>query len=332
VLSQVARFQTLFGEHEAAVANAQESLRLAEALERDDLRAKNLVTLGTARFYLPDADSKAAIADIQAGLDLANACGEFAQLSRGYVNLASHLQQAGELERSDSVMVAAAELAQRRGHAAGIRFAEGNLIDGDLASGRWDSAERRARAFLEASGEDGHYMDNIALMALGMIELARDRTDAALQHADQAVAVGRRIRDPQALVPVLAIGAFVHAELGKAESAKALLDELEQGSYIVSVTVACFAAARLGLAEEFRVSTGSFRRGTAWDLASDAVLDARWADAAQAYAEIGAEPFAALADLRAAESHTLARSLQFWRSVGATRFVREAEALLAKSA
>jgi hypothetical protein len=58
---------------------------------------------------------------------------------------------------------------------------------------------------------------------------------------------------------------------------------------------------------------------------------------------MGAAPFSAFADLRAAESYAamgrraeanehLARSLQFWRSVGASRFVREAEALLAKSA
>jgi hypothetical protein len=66
-------------------------------------------------------------------------------------------------------------------------------------------------------------------------------------------------------------------------------------------------------------------------------------DAAAAYDEIGAQPFAALAALRAAETYAaqgrrieaneqLSRALQFWRSVGAKRYVREGEALLAKSA
>jgi len=343
VLAQVARFNSLFGEEEAAVDRAQESLRLAEALERDDLRAKNLVTLGTARFFLPGADLQAALGDVRAGIDLAGACGDFSQLSRGYTNLASLLQNAGELVQADAAMLAAADLAQRRGHPAGIRFTEGNLVDADLITGRWDSAERRARAFLAASGAEGHYMDTNALMALSMVELARDRTDIALRNADEAVAAGRRLRDPQVMIPTLAGGAFVHAELGDADLAGELLEELDPGLYVAAIPTAFFAAARLELVDEFRAATREFRRGTPWDRAADAVLDGRWADAADAYAEIGADPFAAFAALRAAESYAalgkrgeaneyLARSLQFWRSIGATRYIREAEALLAKSA
>ena len=64
VLSQVARFHSLFGEDEAAIEPALEGLRLAETLGRDDLRAKNLITLGTARFYLPNGDTEAALAEI----------------------------------------------------------------------------------------------------------------------------------------------------------------------------------------------------------------------------------------------------------------------------
>jgi hypothetical protein len=342
VLSQVARFHSLFGDQAGAVDRARESLRLAETLDRDDLRAKNLITLGTAHFFLPGADVQAALADVRAGAELCRACGDFSQLTRGYTNLASLLQSAGELREADSAMLAAADLAQRRGHAAGIRFAEGNLIDGDLTIGRWDSAERRARAFLAASGEDGHYMDTNAWIALSMVELARDRTDIAMRNADEAVAAGRRLRDPQVMIPALAIGAFVHAELGETGTASALLRELDPGVYM-AIPPAFFAAARLELAEEFRAVTHEFRRGTPWDRAADAVLDGRWADAAHTYAEIGADPFAAFAALRAAESYAasgrraeaneqLSRSLQFWRSIGASRFIREAEALLAKSA
>jgi predicted negative regulator of RcsB-dependent stress response len=72
-------------------------------------------------------------------------------------------------------------------------------------------------------------------------------------------------------------------------------------------------------------------------------LDGRWAEAADAYAEMGARPFGALAALRAAEAYVsegrraeadeqLSSALEFWRSVGAKRYVREGEALLAASA
>jgi class 3 adenylate cyclase len=343
VLSQVARFHSLFGEEEAAIERAEESLRLSETLGRDDLRAKNLITLGTAREKLPNADRKAPLADIRAGIELAAASGEFAQLSRGYVNLAGLLQSAGDLLESESLMLQARDLAQRRGHAPGIRFVDGNLIDCDLVRGRWDAAEQRARAFLAASGAEGHYMDNIALSALSIFELARDRLEDALHNADQAIASGRKVRDPQALVPALAIAAFVYAEVADTGRATALLEELEPVAYIASVPMAFFAAARVELAEEFRAATSGFLRDTPWDRAALAVLDGQWPDAAREYAEMGAAGFAAIADLRAAESFAalgnrgeaneyLARSLQFWRSVGASRFIGEAEALLAKSA
>jgi hypothetical protein len=193
-------------------------------------------------------------------------------------------------------------------------------------------AEQRARAFLAASGAEGHYMDNIAFAALSMFELARDQLDDALRDADLAVASGRKVRDPQALVPALAFAAFVYAEVDDTGRATALLEELEPVAYIGSIPVAFFAAARLGLAKEFRSATSEFLRDTPWDRAAHAVLDGRWPDAAREYAEMGATGFGVFADLRTADSHYVARSLQFWRSIGATRYIREAEGLLAKSA
>jgi hypothetical protein len=341
VLAQTARFHSLFGEQEAAIDRAGQSLDIAETLGRDDLRAKNLITLGTAHFHVHDFDPEVAIGQIREGIELATGCGDFAQFSRGLVNLASLLAESGELAHAESVMREAAAVAQRRGHVPGIIFTEGNLIDADLLLGRWESVQRRAKEFLAA--HEGHYMSSIALYSLSVIELGSDETDLALRHADEAVAAGRRVRDPQALVPALAYGAFVYAELGESDRARALLEELEPGAFIGSIASAFFAAARLELTDEFRASTSKFQRATLWDKASDAVLDGRWDDAAEAYDEIGAPPFAALAALHAAEMYAaqgrhseaneqLMRALPFWRSVGAKRYIRQGEALLAKSA
>jgi class 3 adenylate cyclase/tetratricopeptide (TPR) repeat protein len=332
VLSQVARFYSLFGADDRAIERAEESLRLAETLGRDDLRAKNLITLGTAREHLPGADPEEAMANVRAGIEVATACGDFGQRSRGLVNLSSHLQNAGKLMEAESVLLQAKDMAHLRGHVPGMRFVDGNLLDCDFALGRWDAGEQRARAFLAASGAEGHYMDSIALSALSIFELARDQLDDALRDADKGIAAGRKVRDPQAVIPALAIGAFVYAEVADTGRATALLDELEPTVYIAALPMAFFAAAQLGVAEEFRAATRRFLREMPWDRAARAILDGRWSDAAGEYAEMGAVPFAALADLRAAESHTVARSLEFWRSIGASRFIREAEALLAKSA
>ena len=342
VLSQVARFHSLFGDQEAAVEHAQESLRLAEALERDDLRAKNLVTLGTASFYLPDADSKVALADVQAGIDLAEASGEFSQLSRGYMNLASLLQQAGKLEQADSVVRSAADLAQRRGHAAGVRFAEGNLIDGDLASGRWDSAERRARAFLEESGIEGHYMDNIAVMALSLIELARDQTDLALQHADEALppddgsGIHRRwFRRSQAersctrsWVRQGAQKPFSRSSSQARTSPPSPLHSLRPRDW-VSPTSSAWRPAR----------SCATPRGSGCGCCPGWALGGRSRDLRRdRYRRVRGSRGSSRGRVlrprrsRAEANEQLARSLPFWRSIDASRFIREAEALLAKSA
>jgi hypothetical protein len=186
-------------------------------------------------------------------------------------------------------------------------------------------------------------MDGIALMSRSMIRLARDEPSLAREDADLAVATGRKLDDPQVLDPALAIAAMVYAELDETERARALLDEFQPRPFVAGLPAAFFAASQLEIAEEFRARVREFRRDTRWDPAADAVLDGRWADAADAYAEMRARPFAALAALRAAETYVnegrraeadeqLAQALEFWRSVGAKRYVREGEALLAASA
>jgi class 3 adenylate cyclase/predicted ATPase len=342
VLSQMARFYSLFGDYQAAIDRAAESLSLAETLGRDDLRARNLITLGTVRAHRKDSSLETALSEIRKGIELAIACGELMQISRGYVNLGSLLQYSGELGEAESAMLEAARLGQRVG--APTRFAEGNMIDIEFTTGRWEAAELRANTFLEASEQSSpHYLDTVAQMSRGMIRLARDETDLARQDGDRVIAAGRKVKDPQALVPALAFGAFVFAELGDAKRARSLLAELPPGPYIASVPPAFFAAARVDMAEKFRTAIQEFGRATPWDRAAEAVLDGRWADAADVYDGMGARPFAALAALLAADAYVsegrraeaneqLARALAFWRSVDATRYIRKGEALLAASA
>jgi class 3 adenylate cyclase/tetratricopeptide (TPR) repeat protein len=343
VLAQSARFYALSGKEETAIEFARKSLGFAEALGRDDLRALNLITLGTAGFFAPDPDLESALADVRAGLDVAVACGDLPQASRGYTNLATLLQLTGELASAEELALEAWRIAERVGNVPGMRFTEGNMIELEGLTGRWQSAERRATAFLEESEKSGHYQDVAALFARSMIGLAGDRAEIARADVGRAMVVGRRIMDPQVLIPALATGAFVYGELDEGDQARALLEELEPGPFIASVPQAFFAASKLGIAEDFRERVRPFGRGTRWDRAADAVLDGRWVDAADVYDEIGTRPFAALAALRATQTlveqgrraeadEQLLRALAFYRSVGATRYIREGESLLAASA
>ena len=83
------------------------------------------------------------------------------------------------------------------------------------------------------------------------------------------------------------------------------------------------------------------KRQTTWILYRGFVRG-EYADAAEVFAHMGTRPYEALARLRAAETlvaegrragadEHLAKALAFFRSVGATRYIREAEALLPAS-
>jgi class 3 adenylate cyclase/tetratricopeptide (TPR) repeat protein len=343
VLSQVARFQTLRGEHERAVETAVESLHLAERVGRPDLRAKNLITLGTARAYLPSADTAAAADDIRAGNELAESAGSFDQLSRGLVNLATVLNLDGRVDEALAAMREAARLAHLRGHRAGIRFTDANLLATDLERGEWAAAEQRAAAFLQESEESPHFLDTVALAARATLAVARAEPERAVEDVERLLAIARKVRDPQTIVPALATAALVYAELDLTERSRETLHELVPGPHIASVPDAHFAAARIGAADQWRERIAPFANGTPWNRAADAVLGSRWREAADAYDEIGVVAYAALAALRGADAALaagnraeadalLARALAFYRSVGATRFVRAGERLLAATA
>jgi hypothetical protein len=113
--------------------------------------------------------------------------------------------------------------------------------------------------------------------------------------------------------------------------------------YVPLSTDALWVAHRAGMADTLRSLPAGQRAAPVWLDAGFAILDERYADAALALNRIGNVADEAYARLRAAEqlvaagrsaeaSAELDRALAFYRSVGATRYIREAEALLAASA
>jgi hypothetical protein len=98
----------------------------------------------------------------------------------------------------------------------------------------------------------------------------------------------------------------------------------------------------LGKQAEFLALVDESHVMTPWRRAAASYVSGDYSAAADVYAEIGALPEEAHARLRAAEAFVgegrraeadaeLKRSLAFWRSVGATAYVREGEALLAEA-
>ena len=146
------------------------------------------------------------------------------------------------------------------------------------------------------------------------------------------------------LEPALVNSAAVHHALGWFDQARALVDEILAGRSVhtTSDVELAWLAEPLGRTAEIQALLKE-QDESRWSVAALAVLDDELERAAELLAEIGSVPDEAYARLRAAEQLIaqdrraegdvqLGRALAFYRSVGATRYVREAEALLAKTA
>jgi hypothetical protein len=158
----------------------------------------------------------------------------------------------------------------------------------------------------------------------------------------------RQAKEPQALFPALAASACVLALAGRADEAQPILSELfgisgfDQSSLDEEAMDCVLAAEILGRRDEARRWLSTWR-DSAWSAAARELADQEFVAAAELLDSMGAARSAALARLRAAEEFArtgrrpeaddqLRQALSFFRTVGATRFIRQAEALLAASA
>jgi hypothetical protein len=151
----------------------------------------------------------------------------------------------------------------------------------------------------------------------------------------------------------LAFAAREASFTGRLKEAATLVDELLTlwasrpktvlQSHLQSFSDAAEALSALGRGEELAEVGANARMQTRWIEAATAFVGRDFQRAAEIYAECGSLPDEAYARLRAAEALTadgrraegdqeLQRALGFYRSVDATAYIREGEALLARTA
>jgi tetratricopeptide (TPR) repeat protein len=171
--------------------------------------------------------------------------------------------------------------------------------------------------------------------------LARGNVEGALDDLRRSLPPARSAGDPQALVPALVLAARVHAEVGRIEEAKRRAREaLAEAPLGWTLLDLAWFAGELDCAEELAAQLARLRMETPWTDATRMILAGDLVAAVEIFREIGSVPEEAYARLRLAEQlvaegrraeadEQLRRSLAFWRSVGATRYVRRGEALLA---
>jgi class 3 adenylate cyclase/tetratricopeptide (TPR) repeat protein len=333
-LAERARLLMLSAELSAAAELATEAIELAEQLGIDRIAASALATRGAAR---DDAS------DLERSIELAERAKSLTQLARGLNNLAELRIRNGDIAGAMPLYERARLEAEQNGAVAHVIWAATQEMSMYIVGGEWDRALEIADRFLvEIESGKPHYLEVDLRKTRAAIRSASGDLAGAVADVDRALDAARARKEPQVLVPTLAAYAAVHLDEGRRDLAQHALDEaleicrsLEDHYYSLAVSL-FLPALDLGLGAEF---AAVFDRGDDVDLWTAATI-AGWrgdlASAAETFGAGGTLWFEAETRLRlAARDHDLAelnRALAFFRHVGATRRVREAEALLAATA
>jgi class 3 adenylate cyclase/tetratricopeptide (TPR) repeat protein len=348
ILSEASRYDMLADRNESAIANGREALRMAETLGLDDIRTRALNNVGCARNAAGDP---AGVHDLDESIEIAARLNSVADLIRGYNNRGTMKWLLGRAKEASADVLEAYRLAVHFGHRGFAHWTEGGPLPGqDYQFGRWDEALARADKFL-ADPEARHYQSSTAYMVRGLVRLARGDDLGAADDAQQGWELARPVADPQILGPALEQAAFIFMSVGDGQRAGAALDELlalmrelrQLGWAAVWAYMGAWVARGLGRGEEFLDAVSKEPLQSGWFLAARATAGGDFVRAADIFGEMGAAAQEAFCRLCAAEAlvaegrraeadEQLRPARAFYRGVGATRYVREGEALLAASA
>jgi tetratricopeptide (TPR) repeat protein len=331
----------LADDNEQAIRLGREALAMADDFGLEELRAHALNNIGLARFHSGDADG---VADLERSVEVAVAA-KSPEAARAYNNLGALVWQLGDARRGGEFFRQATRVGEELGSAIVGRYARIVLIQFSFAEGDWDEAFRQADEFISAceTGE-AHYLESSIRSDRAKARLARGEVEGALDDVAKAIDHARRSKDPQTLEPSLSRGARLHAEVGRLVEARRLTDELlGVGVLAYPLVDVAFIANDVDRVDPVRRAIDRVQYGSRFRDAARSLVDGEFEQAADILVEIGNLDDEAAARLRAAEKLLregrraeadvqLQKALAFFRTVGATRYIREAESLLAASA
>jgi class 3 adenylate cyclase/tetratricopeptide (TPR) repeat protein len=334
------------GELEESIAAIGEAMPDAKRLGLGEVRVRLLELRGFCRVRTGD---EGGFDDFAASIALALEIHAFDQLHSSYNNLFSAQLCLGDIVAAKETFPLMEENARKhptdyRRRWIQVAKAELLMIDGD-----WISARPIVERSIAEAEETPHYSGASALMVRARMQLAAGDLDGASGDTEAALELAQQSGDGQLVAPALVRRSAVLLELGRRGEAGALAAEaLEYGARLsrvlndVPVVDAAWVMLDLGLEEDYRACLQAATT-TRWMTAAVAICSSNFAGSADFLEEMGDRTSEAYARLRAAKQLVeegrrgeadaqLARSLAFWREVGATRYVREGEALLAESA
>ncbi|HEY8777270.1 MAG TPA: AAA family ATPase [Gaiellaceae bacterium] len=350
VLCEVARYEMLADRLETARELGGEALRLAEELGFDDLRAHVLNTIGSARAELGDREG---FAELEESIALATRLNSIPDMLRGHNNVTALYILKGDLARTRAAQEKSLELARHFGHRGQVRFIEaGAAVGNRYLAGEWDDALERAESVIAEAEAGARFYALPGMYAWrGLIRLARGDAVGAESDAELTVELARPVKDPQALYPYFAMAGTIFLSVGNrsragetlGETVAGLADLPRLGFAVIEFPLHAWVAEALGRASDLVEVIEGEPWKSPWLRSALAVASGDFIAAADILGGMGIVSHESFFRLRAAErlvdegrraeaDEQLPRALAFYRSVGATRYVREGEALLAASA
>ena len=320
--------------HHPADDLLDQALAVAERLGRKDLVVDARINLALLHGF-SDGDP-GAIGEHEEAIALAREIG-VPDIARAYVNLASLYDWRGDKQRSAALHLEGWSIAKRFGDTARTRFLEAEIILDHVSNGQWDKGLGDAMAFIEECKASPHYMEAPVQMAATEILLGRDDVARARRHLERMRELAAEIQDPQIAVPTYSLSSRFFAEVGDAAGALEALALLPDRGTSFSLLIdpayieAAIAATAVGAPELIAPILTSPSRDTPWTRAIKAIHEGRLAEAARECAGAHERHYASILTLQAVERREalepaqVNEAVEFFRSVGATRYLARIE-------
>ena len=295
-----------------------------------------LTTLGMSRVTLGDPGG---IADLRRAVELAEATNLPEPILIACNNLANMLWRLGQLDAASDALTEAREAVERFGLKSGARWLLGEDMLSHALRGEWDETLELADAIVAAAADAPHYHEAPARIMRSEIFLGRADLEGALTDSERGLELAREAKDLQLVGPALLGRARVLVGVGRQPEADGLILELLRDHDLADVWLHGLALllAQLGRGDEYLAAIGDLAT-TPWLEATRAAAAGDLRRAATVFGQIGARSAEAQARLLAAEALAaegddaeaeaeLAPALAYFGSIGATTFLRRAEAL-----
>jgi tetratricopeptide (TPR) repeat protein len=347
VLVEVSHYEMLADRNEGAIEVGREALSMAEELGLDLVRAKALNNIGSARVHFADPGG---VRDLEQSVAIAEQIKDIPELIRAHNNLGVMHLVLGNRPGWEAGILEAHRIALHYGHLGNARWSAGGpVLLVSFHRGDWDEMQSGADEFL--ADESPSYQAASSYAWRGMVRVARGDVEGAQDDAERALELARRAKDPQVILSVLPKAAMIFLSAGNETRAGETLDEIlaevrrlpQMGFGTTWAHGWVWVARALDRLEEALDALRDEPLQSPWLDAARAVAAGDFRQAADVMAGIGSVPFEMFYRLRAAEAlvaegrraeadEQLRPAVAFYRGVGATRYVREGEALMAASA